>query len=253
MRYTVRNFTLFSLFKIALKHIVVLILVAVIAGSAAFAYCTYIATPEYSATGYVLVTNGGIINGGNSSPEDYKTNNSDISASSNLLNTIIDILKTNDIYKKLSDELDNSISFSSLSARSSVRRKSDNSLFIAVSFSANDPKEAMTLVNKYLEIAPEYISDFVKGTATSVTKADYAGKTYPHTLTTTMLATVCSVGVVYFIILLIYSTNTIIRDEEDFKQRFDVPVIGCVPDFNQARSNKSYYKYYKRSGYYGRK
>lgn len=247
-----RNFTLFSLFKIAIKHIVVLILVAIIAGSAAYSYCTYIATPVYSATGYVLVTNGGIIKDNADSPDDYKTNNSDISASSNLLNTIIDILKTNDIYKKLSDELDNSISFSSLSSRSSVKRKSDNSLFIAVSFSANDPNEAMTLVNKYLEIAPDYISDFVKGTATSITKADYARKTYPSTLSTTMFATICSVGVVYFIILLIYSTNTIIRDEEDFKQRFDIPVIGCVPDFNQAKSNKSYYnKYYRRSGYYG--
>ncbi len=254
MRYSVRNLTLLSLFKIALRHIVVLILAAIIAATAAFSYCNYIATPKYSGTGLVLVTNGAIITGGYNSEDGSITQNSDITASNNLLNTIIDILSTNDIFKQMSTELDNKYSYSTLKGSCTIKRKTDRSLFISVSFSASTRKEAVMLVNKYLEIAPDYIGKYIQNTATSVTLCDAASKTYPKTTNTTMVAAVCGAGFVYFILLLIYSANVVIQDEEDFKQRFDVPVIGCVPDFAQAKSNKYYYnKYYRRSGYYGYK
>ena len=249
-----QNLTLFSLFKIALKHIFLLILAAIVAGSAAYSYCTYIATPRYTGTGYVLATNGAIV-AGVSDIEENTTNSSDISVSSNLLNTIIDILKTNDIYKELSDELDNKYSFSSLKGRCSIERKNDRSLFIAVSFTASDPEEATMLVNAFLKIAPSYIGKYIENTAAVTSMCDNANKTYPRTTSTTMLGAVVGAGALYFILLLIYSANVVIQDEEDFKQRFDIPVIGCVPDFAQAKSNKEYYNnyYYRKSGYYGYK
>ena len=38
--------------------------------------------------------------------------------------------------------------------------------------------------------------------------------------------------------------------EEDFKERFDVPVLGNIPDFAKAKSGKYYknYKYYGKGG-----
>jgi hypothetical protein len=53
------------------------------------------------------------------------------------------------------------------------------------------------------------------------------------------------------ILILIYSTNTIIRGEEDFLERFNVPVIGTIPDFANAHSEK-YYKSSYYGGYYGK-
>ena len=43
--------------------------------------------------------------------------------------------------------------------------------------------------------------------------------------------------------------NTTISNEEDFKERFDIPVIGAIPDFASARSRKSYRHYGKYSAY----
>lgn len=253
MRYSVRNFTLFSLINIAIKHIIVLILAALVAATAAFSYCKYIATPSFSATGYIVVTNGSII-----STDDIKNNeiisSADISSSSSLLNVVVDLLNTNGMYKKLSAELDGKYSFQNLMGRSTIERKENSYIQIKVSFTASTQKEAVYLVNSYLEVAPEYIDSYIKSATTSIIESDNAHKTYPQTMTSTMLSAVAGAVLTYCIILIIYSANVIIQDEEDFKQRFDVPIIGCVPDFTQARSNKYYYnRYYKRSGYYGYK
>lgn len=253
MRYSVRNFTLFSLFKIAIKHIFVLVIAAVVAATAAYSYCTYIATPSYSATGYVIVTNGTIFVTDDKNP-DASISSSDISASSSLLNVVVDLLNTNDIYKKLSTELDGKYSFENLNGRSTVARKENSYIQIQVTFTASNPKEALFLVNSFLELTPEYIESRIQSSATSIITSDRAYKTYPQTLTSTMLAAVAGVVLTYCVILIIYSANVVIQDEEDFKQRFDTPVMGCVPDFAHAKNNTYYYnRYYRRSGYYGYK
>lgn len=248
-RYIVRSLTLFSLFKIAIKHLFVLILAAVIAGTAAFAYCTYIATPRYSATGYVFVTNGAIIVDGDKQSTNGSTNNSDLVASMNFASTIVDILNTNGIYKEMSEKLDYQYSSGALDGMSNIKRKHDSSLFLSVNFTASDPNEAIRLVNEFLALVPDYINKFVQNSATSITPSVSAGKTYPQTVTTTMLTAVVGAGITYFILLLIYAANILIQEEEDFKQRFDIPVIGCVPDFTSARTGKSRYQYYKYGGY----
>lgn len=252
-----RNFTLFSLFKIAIKHVFILIIAAVVAAAAAFSYCNYIATPKYSATGYVLITNGTIIVNEDQPETDANygsISSSDISASSSLLNIAVDLLNNNGIYKELSRELDNKFSFENLASRATVARKNNSLLQISVSFTAPTPKEAVTLVNEFLELAPDYIGSYIQNSATSIIQSDKAYKTYPQTLTTTMLSAVAGAVLTYCVILIIYSANIVIQDEEDFKQRFDVPVMGCVPDFTHAKNNTYYYnKYYRRSGYYGYK
>ena len=47
--------------------------------------------------------------------------------------------------------------------------------------------------------------------------------------------------------------NTTIISEEDFKDHFDVPVIGAIPDFASARGKKygKYYGKHDRYGHYG--
>ena len=79
-------------------------------------------------------------------------------------------------------------------------------------------------------------------------EAEGASQTYPRTISFTLTAACIGILVAYSIILVIYSTNTIIRSEEDFRERFDIDVIGAIPDFARARHDKYYYK----STYYGR-
>ena len=243
-----KGLTLFSLIKIAIHHMFILIIAAVVFGSATFAFCKFAATPVYTATGSVLVTNGAILE---TFTDSEKLENTDVAASINMVDTILDILKTNGIYKNLSDNLGDKYTSGLLSSKANVERRGDTSLFIDVSFSANTKEEAMLLVNEYLKLAPEYINTYIPGVdSVAVTSADSASQIFPKTIVYTFLAALSGAFLCFLVILMIYSTNTVIRNEDDFKERFDIDVLGNIPDFSTARNDRYYkYRYYS---YYGK-
>ena len=152
------NISLFSLVRLALKYVYVLIVSALICAVIAFSYCQFVAVPKYSATGSVLVTNGAIITDNNTVSSNSKTvSNTDIAASLQLANTITDILKTNDIYKELADNTGNKYLYTELKNNVVIKRRTTDTLFIDISFTASTPEEAKPLTNKFLELAPDYI------------------------------------------------------------------------------------------------
>ncbi len=244
------NLSLLSLFKLALKHIKLLIAVAVISAILAYAFCELVAVPRYSATGSLLVTNGAIISSSdtlnnyeNNTDSKNNVSGTDISASLQLSNTIIDILKTKDIYKDLAQNLDNEFAYQDLIARSNIQRRDTATLFIDITFTASSVEEAQKLVNKYLEITPDYILKFIPSATAAVTStAETATKTYPQTLFTTLIAAMCGAIVCYVIIYLLSLFNTTIKNEDDLTNYYDYVIIGNIPDFSSANS-KGYYKY----------
>ncbi len=246
------NISLISLLKLALKHIYALILAGVVFAAIAFSYCKFVAVPKYSATGSVLVTNGSIINdtqsSATSSTSSRNISYTDINASLQLADTINDILNTNDIYKELSNEDGNRYTYSNLKSRSSVKRRSTDLLFIDVTFVASTPEEALRLANKFLNLTPDYVKDYIPSANTAIaTQPDRAGKTYPRTSLYTMTAGLCGVILAYAVVYIISLTNNSIKDEDDIVNHYDIPVLGNVPDFANAKSKE--YSTYKKGGY----
>lgn len=244
-----KNFTLLSLVRIALKHIFLLIAAAVIFGAAVFGYFEYLVDPRYSASSSILVTNGTLLVNTDGTYDSSAFENADIVASINIATTVCDILETNGVFKSLAEEMDNRYTYRQLKGMASVQRRDDKSLFIDITFTTGDPELSIELANRYLEIAPEHINSFVPGATTASTESEDAHKVYPNSFVFAFASAVFGAALTFFIILLIYSSNTVIQDEEDFSERFNVPVLGSVPDFTSARSAKSYYKKYGYSGY----
>lgn len=247
----VNNISLVDLLKLALKYIYILIAVALTAAILAFSYCNFVAEPRYSSTGSIVVTNGAIINDtalqASGSTTANKVSGSDIAASLQLSNTIIDILNTNDIYKQLASELGDKYSYTDLMSRATVKRRSEDTLFIDASFTADTPEEAQTLVNNFLELVPDYILKFIpNSTAAVTTTADRAVKIYPQTSKTVFVAAIAGAVLSYAVIYLISMFNTTIKSEEDLKASCNLTVLGNIPDFSSASSAKKY-KYYEYS------
>ncbi len=239
------NFSLLYMLRLALKYIYFLIAAAVVFAGASLVYCKLLATPEYSATGSVLVTNGAIISSGAASSDtaSKSVSNTDITASLQLSNTIIDILKTNGIYKQLADSFEGEYTYSELISRAEVKRRSTDTLFIDITFTAQTADEAKELVNGFLELAPEYILEFIPNSNAAVTTtADTAAMTYPRTALFTMTAAAAGALLSYIVIYIISYFNTTIKTEADIKENYDILLLGNIPDFSSAGS-KGYYKY----------
>lgn len=249
---TVNNISLVGILKLALKYIYILIAVALVAAVIAFSYCSFIAEPRYSSTGSIVVTNGAIINDSeiqtSTTTTAKKVSSSDISASLQLSNTIIDILNTNDIYKELASELNNKYTYTDLMGRATVKRRNEDTLFIDASFTADTPEESQQLVNSFLKLVPDYILKFIpNSTAAVTTTADRAVKIYPQTIKTVFLSAMISALLAYAVIYLVSVFNTTIKNEEDIKDNFNLTVLGNIPDFCSAASDKKskYYGYEK--------
>lgn len=242
-----KNITLLSLFNLAIKHIGALLLAAAVFAGATLAYCEFLTSPRYSATGSIVVASGAIINdqsGGKTS-----INNTDISASINLSDTVADILTTSGIYKQLSERIDNKYTFSNLKSRATVTKREGYSLFMDITFEANTKEEAVLLVNTFLELAPDYISGFVPGTASAPAPCDIARKVYPSTVTFTVIAALLGAVLCFLVFFIIDMLDTVIRTEEDVREIVDIPIIGSIPDFASAKSASSYKNsYYERGG-----
>lgn len=253
------NVSLVGIFKLALRYIYIIIAVALVAAVLAFSYCHFLVSPKYSSTGSIVVTNGAIINDiesqTSSTSSTKKVSSSDIAASLQLSNTIIDILNTNDIYKQLSSDLDNKYTYTDLMNCSTVKRRNEDTLFIDASFTAGTPEEAQTMVNAFLELVPDYISTFIpNSTAAVTTTADRATKVAPQTTKTVFIAALAGALLSFAIIYLISIFNTTIKDEEDIKSNFDLTVLGNIPDFSSAALDKKnkYFSYSKGGSVNGR-
>lgn len=254
------EFSIYHIFRLLVKNFLVIFLAAVVFGVGTFCYCKFYLQERYAATGSVVVTNGGILEGNNdssSSPaqqyqQDDKVNNSDITASINLLDTIKDALATKDIYEDLSRELGGKYTAGQLRSFVTISKREDYSLFIDVRFEMNDPVEVVKITNMFLNLTPKYISDYIPGTKTRVTESDgSAPRTYPQTFSSTILAAIIGALLAFVVVYIISLFNTTIQSEEEFKERYNIPVLGDIPDFAAAKSGKYAKSYYKGGNYYG--
>lgn len=245
-----KTINIMEILMLAWRRIWVLILAAVIFAAAAFSYCNFLAEPLWGARSSIVVTNGGVMIINSNSNQD-KVSASDLSASLYLIETVIDVLKTPDLYKQVADELGAEYDYFNIKNRTSVAQRSENSLFIDITVTGSDPKEAMRIANKIAKISCDYIPEIIPNSiAIDVETAVSASMTYPRTARTTAVAGVVGAVLAYAILFIIESTNRAIKGEEDFTSRFDVPLLGAVPDFENAESG-GYRKKKGRGGYTG--
>ena len=246
------DLSLMYFLQLAWKRLWALLLAMVMFAAGAFCYCKFLATPRYTATSSILVTNGAIVT-------QYETtenrndsiSGTDISASLNLANTVVDILETPDIYVDLSKTLDNNHSYSQLKSLIKIARRDNNTLFIDITATSTDGEEAKLLANKFAEASCDYVTKFIPyAKANTASTALSFSLVYPRTTTVTAIAGLLGIVIAFIAVFIADSLNQSIRGEDDFVSRYKIPLLGSVPDFE---NNEISGKYYKRNKYYSKR
>ncbi len=233
--------SLSSIISIILHRIWLVIIVAVLSAALAFGYCNFLATPVYSAKTSILITNGGLIT--DNRDDSIQTN--DLSASIYLVDTCVDILKSQGIYQDLSTAIGEKYSFSQLKGAFSISKRDDENLFIDISFKSTNPEEAMLIANTFTDLCPQYMSGKLPPVTVEVMDKAYSSSmVYPTTFITTFIFGFLGAVVTCLILVLFASLDQTIKSEEDFVETFTVPVLGAVPDFD----NSPTYAYRAKTG-----
>lgn len=238
--------------QLAWKRLWVLILFMLVFAAAAFSYCKFLATPRYTASSSILVTNGAIVTQYETGPNQTDSiSSTDISASLSLANTVIDILKTPDIYLELSEDLDGKYTYSELKNFIRVERRNNNTLFVDITVTLTDGKEAELIANKFAEASCKYVTKFIPYAKANVASTALShALIFPKTTTITAIAGMFGVLLAFVIVFIADSLNQSIRGEDDFIARYNIPLLGSVPDFENNEVTGRYYKKYR---YYAKK
>ena len=234
------DISIFLFFRIARKRFLPLLIALVVAAGLTFSYCEFVASPVYGANASIIVTNGAVVSSTNDLQDIQKILGSDIQASLLLADSVVDMLKTPDVYKYLSRKLGSDIDYNTLMTRTTVARRGDDTLFVDISYKDTDPKQAIRVANMFASISCDYVAEFIpKANPKVVSSADKARLVSPRTLRNTALAGLGVAFLLYCVFVLIEILNDTVRGEDDFTSRYNIPLLGSVPDFEEARKAKS--------------
>lgn len=235
-----KELDLSSLFKTIKDHILPILISAVLLAALVFGYNTFFVTPTYRTTTTILVNNGGLADVG--VPGD-SVSSSDLNASLYLVETCVDILESDNMYKELANALGKDYSYYNLKKRFYPAPRGEASLLIDISTFGTNPKEMKEIANTFLEIAPTFIrNNILSVDVKTLATAEKVDKIGPRTASSTFFAFVLGAlisSVVFVVISLLKNT---IESEADFKSRYNIPLLGTVPFFENTQTKGKRYE-----------
>lgn len=241
---------LLKLFKALWKRALVIILVALIAASAAFAYTALFVSPTYEATASFYVNNSSISIGSVS----YSITGGELNAAYALVNTYIYILQSRTTLEDIIEKAELPYSSSALRGLISTKGVTGTAAF-NVTVTTQSPTESEKIANTIAEVLPERITEIVDGS--NVRIVDYAiipahrsGPSYARNLLIGFLAgAVLAAGVIAVRFIIDEQNDQLIHSSDELRQLYpDIKVLAMIPDMRLSEKKGYYY-----SSYYGDK
>lgn len=205
-----------------------------------FAVSWFFITPLYEASVTLYVNN--------SSSQENTSNitQSDLYASSQLVDTYAAIILSDAILEDVISSVSLDMSIDELAAILEIKSVNDTEVFKVIVHYAN-PEMAAQIVDSIAEIAPEQITRIVKGS--SVTVINYAripsDIAFPDYMLMTAAGLAAGMLLVAGYLLIREMMDTRVKTALDFA-RWSYPLLAVIPDFQDKRA--SGYGYYGKKG-----
>ena len=214
-------------------YIIIFTIVAAIVSGLITHFCV---KPRYSATTKMYVySNTDRIS------TDSTITSTELTASQDLVNTYIYILKSDTVLEAVIKDLDLNISPSALRSGISAQQ-ADKTVAFEVTVTASGPKTAAKIANSIAKIAPKDIVRVVK--AGGVEIIDYAKvPTKPSSPNLSLNITIAALAAMFisFVAFFLYELfDTTITSERDIIGEFDIPILGTVPNLENNTENSKY-------------
>lgn len=216
-----------SYFNKLLKNWLVILLCGIIGASSAFIYSKFIATPMYSSSAKMNIYD---VNQGGASI-------STIQVTYEMLENCLVVLKDDITYEAVAEivngEMGSNYSASQISRFVSYSRVGET-FFFTVSVTTPDPELSAVICNAVIAVAPELIVDYVANIpilALNDAKVNY-NPVSPSTPKNVILGLLIGLVLVCGVLFLVVYFDRTVSDEEKFKEKYNIPVLGIIPNVN---------------------
>lgn len=242
---------LVDLFRIIWNKALVIILAALLTGSAAFAYTLFFVEPKYEAVASLFVNNSSFSFGSTS----FSISSSEISASNSLVSSYIYLLKSRTTLEAVIADTGVPYTYKELKSKIVNAEAVSGTPAFEVKVSSTSPQEAELLANSIAKILPERISEIVDGA--SVRIVDYAiipaERSSPSYMKVTaaagFLGAIIAAAWCIISYVLNETRNTVLGDADNIKALYPhLSILAIIPDMEIAEKKGYYY-----SSYYGSK
>ncbi len=215
---------LWELFRVLAKRAWIIVLSAVVCAGFFFLYTVNFVAPQYEARVTMYVNN-------NSNQEGNSVSSNDLSAAVRLVNTYINIIKSDRVLDRVISETGENLSQEALREMISTDPLNETEMF-AVVVTSGDPQLSANLANAIADITPGEIAQIIKGSSAEI--VDHAkvptSRSAPSYFQSTALGFLLGALLAVLVIAFTYIFDVSVKSEEDLKQICSVPVLGVIPD-----------------------
>lgn len=240
------TFGLLELAKELWKNILVIALVAVLAGSAAFGYTAFMIAPQYQATASLYVNNSSFSLGATN----FSISSADLNASSSLVSVYLYILESRTTMEEVIKEAELTYTPEILGDMITAKGVSNTGAF-EVTVTSGDPSEAELIANTIAKVLPARISEIVDGTAVRI--VDYAiipsRRSGPNLMKNTAMGILMGGFLSAALVILRYLLNDqskdMIKSVDDLRAMYpDRMILAIIPDMRTLEKKNGYYSSY---------
>lgn len=224
--------------QVVLRKSWLVAIVAVVSAVVMFLGTLYMVTPLYESSAMFYVNNTKLSVGGLSI--------GDVTASKELVNSYIAILKTRKSLNQVIDYAELDRDYSDLKDMITASAVNDTEIF-RVTVTSPDPKEAELIANAIADLLPNQIQGIVEGSSAKVVDRAVvaASPSSPNYTKNAVMGFALGLALSVAVIVLLDIFDITIRSEEDISRSTSKPILASVPDMNSnARSGY----YYSNSG-----
>ena len=202
-----------------------ILLVAIVAGVASFAYSSFVVKPEYKSTTRIYVVNR------NQSDKPGLTNQ-DLQAGTYLVKDYREIILSQDVLEKVVSDLGLTINAKTLSKKVQVTVPA-----VSISVSDHKPDEASRIANALREVAAQKIIAVTRvSDVTTLEEARPAtGPSSPNIRRNTLMGIGAGAGLVIVVVLLVELLDDRVKRPEDIEDVMKISLLGVIPDLDKLK------------------
>ena len=219
----------FQLVKVLWKRKFLIVLAALVAGLAAFAYSSFMIKPQYASTTRIYVVN-------RNQADKPGLTNQDLQAGAYLVKDYREIILSQDVLEKVVADQNLTMDAKTLGRKVSVTVPADTRI-VSISVRDGKPEEASRIANALREVAAQKIISVTRvSDVTTLEEARPAtSPSSPNIRRNTMMATIAGVGFVMVIVLLVELLDDRVKRPEDIEEVMHISLLGVIPNLEKLK------------------
>ena len=219
----------FQLVKVIWKRKFLIVLTAIIAGLAAFAYSSFVIKPQYTSTTRIYVVN-------RNQADKPGLTNQDLQAGAYLVKDYREIILSQDVLEKVVADQKLTMDAKTLGRKVSVTVPAETRI-VSISVRDGNPEEASRIANALREVAAQKIIAVTRvSDVTTLEEARPAtSPSSPNIRRNTMMATIAGVGFVTVVVLLVELLDDRVKRPEDIEEVMHLSLLGVIPNLEKLK------------------